>query len=192
LIARLQISSSTDEILENCIGKDNYRNYFDTAHPIFRKTMIFSPVPAVKRVIFIAVPHRGSDLAASWYGKLASSLIKLPAYLIDNNLQMLSKKRRVLPERYNGIDNLSPDGRALKLLNALPISRDVPYHSIIGNNEKRGVPGGTDGVVSYKSSHLDMAESEIVVKSGHSVQQNPLAIQEIRRILKLHLDTVKK
>jgi len=30
----------------------------------------------------------------------------------------------------------------------------------------------------------------LIVKSGHSVQKNPLAIQELRRILLLHLKTL--
>ena len=50
-----------------------------------------------------------------------------------------------------------------------------------------GIPGGSDGVVPYSSSHLDNVESELVVRSGHSAQQFPLAIQEIRRILLEHL-----
>ena len=85
-------------------------------------------------------------------------------------------------KHFNGIDNLSPTGPALRLLNLMPMSANVPYHSVIGNEKQRGVPGGSDGVVPYASSHLDGARSEIVVKSGHSVQQNPLAILEIKRI----------
>ena len=73
----------------------------------------------------------------------------------------------------------------LKLLNSLPMPQ-IPFHSIIGSR-KDNSPGGSDGVVSYSSSHLDGAASELIVRSGHSVQQNALAIQEIRRILLLHL-----
>ena len=76
---------------------------------------------------------------------------------------------------------------ALKLMNSLAMP-EVPYHSIIGNI-RDAVPGDSDGVVAYNSSHLDGAASELVVKSGHSVQRNALAIQEIRRILLAHLDT---
>ena len=86
-----------------------------------------------------------------------------------------------------GIDNLDPDNRMLNLLGELPFAPDVVYHSVIGNREEDGVPGGSDGIVPYLSSHLDGAASELVVKSGHSVQVNPLAIQELRRILIEHL-----
>ena len=75
----------------------------------------------------------------------------------------------------------------MQALSHVPFVKDVPYHSIIGNRKQGGEPGGTDGVVPYISSHLDGATSELVVKSGHSVQQNPLGIQEVRRILLEHL-----
>jgi hypothetical protein len=41
-----------------------------------------------------------------------------------------------------------------------------------------------DGVVEYKSAHIDGVESELIVlHEGHSVQDKPQAIEEIRRIL---------
>ena len=75
----------------------------------------------------------------------------------------------------------------MSLLNKIPFVSGIPYHSIIGNRKFAGAPGGSDGIVPYSSSHLDGAASELVVKSDHSVQQNPLAIQEMRRILLEHL-----
>ena len=40
-----------------------------------------------------------------------------------------------------------------------------------------------DGLVPYRSAHLAGALSEKVIVSGHSVQETPAAILEIRRIL---------
>ena len=37
------------------------------------------------------------------------------------------------------------------------------------------------------SAHIEGVESEVVVRSPHSVQANPEAIGEVRRILLLHL-----
>jgi hypothetical protein len=49
-----------------------------------------------------------------------------------------------------------------------------------------------DGVVRYPSAHLDEADSERVVRhSGHSVQERPEGIQELRRILLEHLAAEK-
>ena len=44
----------------------------------------------------------------------------------------------------------------------------------------------SDGIVPYWSSHLDGAQSELVVPSSHNAHQNPQAIAEVKRILKLH------
>jgi len=196
LISRLMISRSDDKLLAGFIGEDIYQQAVDSASEEFRNMMIFEPVLSVKRVIFIAVPHRGSELAQSWFAQAASSMIEVPSYLLEFNRKLISglidmpeaQKYRMMGT-FTGIDNLSPTGSALRLLNLMPICA-IPYHSIIGNTEQRGIPGGSDGVVPYSSSHLDGAVSEIVVQSGHSVQQNPLAIQEIKRILKEHLRTL--
>ena len=42
---------------------------------------------------------------------------------------------------------------------------------------------GNDGVVAYKSAHIEGVESEYVVRSPHSCQANPYTIAEVRRIL---------
>jgi hypothetical protein len=52
-----------------------------------------------------------------------------------------------------------------------------------GGNKDHTPPISTDGVVPYWSSHLDGAESELIVPSGHAAHQNPMAIAEVRRIL---------
>jgi hypothetical protein len=45
----------------------------------------------------------------------------------------------------------------------------------------------TDGVVPYRSSHLEKAESEKIVPGDHSSQHDPDVTAELRRILLLHL-----
>jgi hypothetical protein len=40
-----------------------------------------------------------------------------------------------------------------------------------------------DGVVPYKSAHIGGVASELIVNSGHSAQESPLGIEEVRRIL---------
>jgi hypothetical protein len=42
--------------------------------------------------------------------------------------------------------------------------------------------------VEYKSAHIEPVKSELIVKnSGHSAQDHPEAIEEVRRILLEHL-----
>jgi hypothetical protein len=88
----------------------------------------------------------------------------------------------------NSIDNLSDRNPFVQLSSTLPVDPAVRYHSIIGRESAEGdLLDSTDGVVPYTSSHLAGAQSERVIVSWHSVQENPQAILEIRRILREHL-----
>lgn len=201
LLSRLQISASSEEQLFRELKiQDGESLKKDLSAEERRQTealLNFKPGPFIKRVIFIAVPHRGSEVATSLIGRTGASLIRLPAELVRRNIQVISSLIRREGGDLSrlrvgtGIDNLRPDDIMLLYLNKLEMASHVPYHSIIGNRKARGIPGGSDGIVAYSSSHLDGAVSELVVKSGHSVQQNALAIQEVRRILLLHLKEMK-
>ena len=68
----------------------------------------------------------------------------------------------------------------------------LAIHSIIGNEEAADTPSGSDGIVQYESSHIEGAVSEKIVHSGHSVQEHPLAILEIRRILHEQLNSLRQ
>ena len=92
----------------------------------------------------------------------------------------------------NSIDTLSPNNRFVKAINTVPITPGIPYHSIIGDrgkggNKDRTPPVSSDGVVPYWSSHLEGANSELIVPSNHSAHQNPHAIQEVGRILRANV-----
>jgi hypothetical protein len=85
---------------------------------------------------------------------------------------------------------MSPGNQGVKTLASLPIAPGVTAHSIIATKGSGSLADAGDGVVSYRSAHLDEAVSELIVRSGHSVQGNPEAIEEIRRILLQHLRNV--
>ncbi len=86
----------------------------------------------------------------------------------------------------NSVDTLAPNNRFVKAVNTIPLTTVIPYHSIMSDRGKGDTPDSSDGLVPYWSSHLDGAASEKIVPSGHSAQQDPLAIEEVTRILKLH------
>ena len=69
---------------------------------------------------------------------------------------------------------------------ATPIAPSAHADSIIAVAGNGPVEGSNDGVVEYSSSHLDGVDSEYIVRSTHSVQSNPYAIEEVRRILLVH------
>ena len=158
----------------------------------------FQPSPFIKRVIFIAVPHRGSEIARSVIGAFGAFMIELPVEIVRTNVILLRELVKTGKIQWRsstsqtGIDNLRPDAPVLKLLNSLTMAENIPFHSIIGNREKPFTPGGSDGVVPYWSSHLDHAQSELIVRSGHSAHRIPLAIQEVRRILLKHVGMAQK
>ena len=85
----------------------------------------------------------------------------------------------------NSIDTLSPKSPFVRSIDKFPISAGIPFHTIEGDRGRGDAPNSSDGVVPYWSSHLNGAQSELVVPSNHSAHQNPQAIAEVRRILKL-------
>ena len=83
---------------------------------------------------------------------------------------------RLRPQCDRQPPNRQPDPQARST--EIPIDPKVPYHSIIP------LIGGvlpTDGVVEYRSSHLDGAESELIVAGTHFSQQHPDVTAELRR-----------
>jgi pimeloyl-ACP methyl ester carboxylesterase len=160
----------------------------------------FKPLRFVDTVIFISVPHRGSYMTRWWVASLAAKLVYLPKQVAKDIYSIQKKvlaKTGLLKDDQElkintGVDNLDPDNKFIKVSSRLPIDPAVKYYSIIGNNRNADVPGGTDGIVTYESAHLGGAQSEIIVKSGHSAHRNPIAIKEIKRILLKHLEEVQK
>jgi pimeloyl-ACP methyl ester carboxylesterase len=169
-----------------------------------RRVFFFEHEPVVKRVVFLGTPHHGSNLSPALPGKIARRLVKLPVSLMQvakdaaaGNPHFLDGGR--LP---TSVDLLSPDSPALSWLAERSPPEGVRYHSVIGvappgstvlerfvAGDFSGEPG--DGVVSYKSAHLDGTESEVVVPADHfHVHQHPLAVLEVRRILREHADSV--
>jgi pimeloyl-ACP methyl ester carboxylesterase len=145
-----------------------------------RNALIFEPRTDVERIIFIATPHRGSDVAMGNLAALGMRLIDLPEW-IASELESLSADAGQLP---TGIHGLSPNSQFLQALDRF--RPDVPVHSIIGDRGRGNNSNSSDGVVSYSSSHLDFAESELIIPTGHGGFADPKAIAEIARILKLN------
>ncbi len=161
------------------------------------KALIFQHRPEISRVIFLSPSHCGANLAKGFMGKLGSFLIPKPKNLFNDDPSVLAlakansigEKSKKMP---TSVDFLNPENRFVKNLAKLPLAKGIPYHSIIGDRGKGGNPDHTkpassDGIVEYWSSHLDGAQSEIIIPSGHWTNKDPLGIAEVRRILYLHL-----
>ena len=156
----------------------------------------FEPLPQVSDAIFVAAPHRGTSFANHRLARWAANLITLPFSMVEQFADVTMAIANAAPRTGkqsllripNSIDNLSDKDPFLRATADLPIASNVRYHSIIGNdNPKLPLEDSSDGIVPYASAHLAGAESERVIPSGHSVQEQPQAIVEIRRILRSQL-----
>jgi hypothetical protein len=93
------------------------------------------------------------------------------------------------PKIPNSIDNLKASDPFVKAAAQLPIEAGLKYHSIIAQRKPElPVEKSDDGLVPYWSAHLPGALSEKVIISGHSVQETPQAVLEVRRILHRDID----
>ena len=162
------------------------------ARQLLREGMFFEPVPTLRRVVFIATPHRGSYQATGWVLNLIRRFVTLPGTLVSQFqglLQSPAFAHRGMSQLPNSVDNMSPGHPFLRALNDSPIDPKITAHSIIAVLGDGPVTGKTDGVVAYESAHIDGVASEIVVRSGHSTQGHPETIEEVRRILREHMET---
>lgn len=88
----------------------------------------------------------------------------------------------------SSVHNMTPGNAFVKTLAAIPPAPGIATHSIVAVKGRGPIEKDDDGVVEYVSAHFRGADSEVVIRSAHSVQGNPLAIAEVRRILRLHAD----
>jgi hypothetical protein len=155
-----------------------------------RRALIFEPRKDVSRVVFLITPHRGSRWATNSLGSWGIRLIRLPDTLISELSDAISETARVEVKRLpTSIHGLSPNSRFLRALDAtIPV---VPSHSILGDRGRGPLETSSDGVVPYRSAHLPVAASELVVPTGHSGFAHPEAVKELRRIIHEALDAAQ-
>ncbi len=194
LLTRLMLTDSS--------GDDMWRYLFNLSpaetplspedKELLASALIFKHRPDINRAIFLSTPHRGSELASNWIGKIGRRLVHLPKKLVEAGQEMTAVAAETkggfhLRRMPNSIDTLSPASSFVIAVNKRPLTSSIPYHQIIGDRGKGNSPNSSDGVVAYWSSHLDGARSTLIVPSAHPTHKSPEGIEEVRRILKLHL-----
>jgi pimeloyl-ACP methyl ester carboxylesterase len=163
---------------------------------LLKRALLFEANPRITRIVFICTPHLGSPLAAGLLGRFGRSIILLPARVLEGagNLALKSLAAAVGQKGHfvpNSVWGMSPKSPLLLSLHPLPIK--PPFHSIIGNQGLDKIPlkDSSDGVVPYWSSHLAGAVSERIVPAQHvTACQNPETVEELKRILRLHLSAI--
>jgi pimeloyl-ACP methyl ester carboxylesterase len=192
MICRLMITDAGDKIWRDFFGTSPAKTPLaNDTRKVLEEAVVFNHRPEVKRVIFISTPHRGSELASNWIGRIGAALVRTPRlftsiYASTKPLLIADPAARPLKRMPNSVDTLEPNDRFVEAVNKLPITPGIPYHSIIGDRGRGDTPNSSDGVVPYWSSHLPGAQSELIVNSDHGAQYNPQAIREVERILKTY------
>lgn len=195
LLTRLLVSDSGDSLLQTIseqrrLDAQRRQQFFQR----FREDLTLTALPGVSRAVFIAAPHRGTAVADYRLARWLAGLITLPVTVLESLAQVTEllidpdSSDNSRPVRFTSIENLSDQDPFIKATAGLPINPAVRYHSIIGVEQPAlPVEQQSDGVVPYLSASLAGAQSEMVIRSGHSVQETSSAILELRRILHEHL-----
>src|SRR6266480_1532408 len=189
-ISRLLLTDSGDQLWKKIFGRPpDEVQLSPITREYFRQELFFRHRPEIGRVIFIASPLRGSNMASGFIGQLATLIIREPTLSSQASQEMLratkvSEEELKPKRRANSVDSLSPKSRFLNAINTLPMTPGVPYHTIIGDRGRGDSPNSSDGVVPYWSSHMNGAKTENIVPSNHSAHQNPQAIDDVMQILK--------
>jgi hypothetical protein len=199
------VGHSMGGILTHMVVSDSGREIWDAALNVsperlraspatraaLEELVFFHPVPYVRRVVFIAAPHRGSPIANGPVGRYFSGRIRpqpdqaaVIAELESLNGPGVIKDEKFRGTSINGIGELRVDSALLLAVSRLPIAAGVPYHTIAFRFA--GV-GPNDLVVPLWSAHLDGAASEAIFPGRHGSEQDPAALGELRRILFDHL-----
>jgi hypothetical protein len=166
----------------------------DDTREFVRRVVFVKPLPFVRRVIFLATPHRGSYLAGpQLVRRLAERLVRLPSSVVrvGADLARVGPTGVLASGRVaTSIDNMSPGHPFIRALAGIPVSPAVTAHSIIAVDDDEPLVDASDGVVKYLSAHVEGVESELIVKSPHSgMQAKAETIEEMRRIFLEHAAT---
>jgi pimeloyl-ACP methyl ester carboxylesterase len=197
MICRLMLTDAGDKIWRDFFGTSPAKTPLASdTRKLLEESLMFNHRPDVESAIFISTPHRGSKFASGWIGRIGAGLVRTPQlftsiYASTKPLLIADPAARPLNRMPNSVDTLEPNDRFVQAVDKLPITPGIPYHSIMGDRGRGDTPNSSDGIVPYWSSHLDGAQSELIVNSDHGAQYNPQAIREVERILKENL-TAKK
>ena len=191
LLTKMTAISSGDRFWPYEVALDDLDLEPSTAH-VLRRSLFFEPLPFVKRVVFLATPHRGSYLTLWKASGYVARLVTLPVWVVGAFAEALERNPSLaehhgLEEIPTAIDDMRPSNPFLQTLVELPIADHVAAHSIIAVKGDGPVENGSDGVVKYRSAHLEGVRSEHIVRSGHSAQPEIGTILEMGRILIEHL-----
>ncbi len=194
LVTKLQVTDSDEELwaafanqpLESLQADESFRRQLS-------ELFFFRPSPFVSRAIFIGTPHGGSPIAKELAGRLASRMVVRSHDLSDAYRSFLAENPGAIAPAFSkhiptSVDMLEVHDPALNAIQRLQVASHVRLHSVIGNGRRMIVGGPADGTVPVESARHKDTDSELIVATTHRrLQSHPETVQEVLRILELHL-----
>jgi hypothetical protein len=198
LISRASLSQPGDTLRQAYLGNVPLSEvYSGKKLKEIRTKYYYKPLQEPAKVIYLATPHRGSDMAEGFIGRITIKLISIPSYFLQRTSAAFTLNLRInnlLPESTikllntgeSSIDQLKPTNPSLTALNRMPVRKgnQLTSYSIIGDLGMPVFEMKTDGVVAYKSSSIPFSKSEKIVPSAHDLTGNDETIQEVLKILR--------
>ncbi|MBC7852911.1 MAG: alpha/beta fold hydrolase [Pirellulaceae bacterium] len=193
LIAKLQVTHSDDTIWRRLANRPFEEIRADNEDRMrLAAACFFQPAPHVRRVIFIATPHEGSNDASGLVGNVATLLVRQPPEEAQTHRRLLEQNPGVFTDIVQkrlptSIDLLKPDSPLLDAMREMRIGDGIELHTIIGVTFHPSLHGPSDGVVPVASAKHPGSLSETWTQSPHSkVHRAAETTKEVARILAEH------
>lgn len=196
LISRLSLSENSQLLYQQYFNRplDDLRLLPAQKKSIHRQ-LLFEPLAEPARIIFLATPHEGAQLASGPLLWLSRALVKAPARVLGSTIAALQALAFAEPALLTphgsallagnqiSVSGLSPGSPPLLALNQMPLRRGVRLDNIVATltGTERGLG---DWVVPFKSASLKEADSEIIVRSGHWLIRDPETIETVIDLLR--------
>ena len=155
--------------------------------------LFFRPAPFIKRVVFIATPHRGSSLASLGVGRLASLTVRRPPELTAIHRMLVAANPGAFRPEFEQnlpttVQLLEPSSPLLRAVHDLQPPCWVSLHTLVGVAHHTLTGERSDCVVPESSARYSPVVSELDVKATHTKIHHHLeTVAEVERILRQHL-----
>ncbi len=194
LVCKLQVTAS-DNTLWNAVAGRPLESIRATEpqRAELAETFFFEPLPCVRRVVFMATPHRGSSWARQAVGRISSAMVSVPEEIQQQHDELARNNPGVFSEEMQrrvptSIDLLEPDSPLLRSMLCLRVAPQVQVHSLIANGELMWRDGPGDGVVPVSSAlHPNEASRRMVPTTHSGLHHHPEAVEELVNILRRHV-----
>ena len=182
VVAKLQVSYSDDHLWRaiSDVPLDEALNSGPISDDAVA-SVLFQPVSFVKKVVYIATPHQGSNWTQRPLGRIGSWLVNIPD-TVEQEYARLTRNPGARPP--TSLDLLIPGNNIIRATNSLRYADGVATHSIIGTGYRSPDGFMGDGVVALVSAHRSEVRTEYFVKATHSgILKNSAAAAELTCIL---------